>query len=200
MGQDPDELREAIEDTRRRMDDTVVALGRRIDVRSRVRERVRSIDWPRLVPYAAGAVATIGGAVTTIVVFRMRASAPPERLAVPVKRLPSPARDVTLPWARGADRMLARTGEAIGEAVAERRDRALQTMSREIARALAEEQERRNPWWVRMARDTGGAAATTAATMMVRRMLSSRAQQGQPQQQRPAGPESMERVRSFAGG
>ncbi|MEA2671367.1 MAG: hypothetical protein QOG45_1587, partial [Chloroflexota bacterium] len=70
MGEDPDELREAIEETRRRMDETVVALGQKVDVKAQarakvteVRERVTSIGWRRWVPYAAGAAAVAGGAV-----------------------------------------------------------------------------------------------------------------------------------------
>jgi len=75
-----------------------------------------------------------------------------------------PAIDAFDPAAR---ELLARTAESISE----RRQRALQAMSREIAKALAEEQDRRNRWYLRVARDAGGAAATTAATLMVRRLL-----------------------------
>ena len=57
MGQDPDELREAIEGTRRRMDETVLALEQKIDIRSRVRNRIRRLEWRRTVPYAVGVVA-----------------------------------------------------------------------------------------------------------------------------------------------
>jgi len=167
MGQDPDELREAIEGTRRRMDETVLALEQKIDIRSRVRNRIRRLEWRRTVPYAVGAVAVTGGVVTGVVALKVRAGAPAARLASPVRRLPSPARDRALPVARGADRLLARTAESISE----RRQRALQAMSREIAKALAEEQDRRNRWYLRVARDAGGAAATTAATLMVRRLL-----------------------------
>ena len=176
MGQDPDELREAIEGTRRRMDDTVLALEQKIDIRSRVRDRVRRVEWRRMIPYAVGAVAVAGGMVTGAVVLKVRDGAPAERLASPVKRLPSPARDRALPLARGADRLLARTADGL----AERRQRALQAASREIAKALAEEQDRRNRWWLRIARDAGGAAATTAATMTVRRMLAGPPQSPQP--------------------
>lgn len=167
MGQDPDELREAIEGTRRRMDETVLALEQKIDIRSRVRDRVRRIEWQRMIPYAVGAVAVTGGLVAGAVVLKVRAGAPAERLAAPVKRLPGPARDRAMPLARGADRLLARTAGGL----IEQRQRALQAASREIAKALAEEQDRRNRWWLRAARDAGGAAATTAATMAVRRML-----------------------------
>ena len=45
-------------------------------------------------------------------------------------------------------------------------------MSREIARSLAEEQDKRNPLWLRIARDASTAAATTGATLLVRRLLS----------------------------
>ena len=112
-------------------------------------------------------MAVTGGVVTGVVALKVRAGAPAARLASPVRRLPSPARDRALPVARGADRLLARTAESISE----RRQRALQAMSREIAKALAEEQDRRNRWYLRVARDAGGAAATTAATLMVRRLL-----------------------------
>jgi gas vesicle protein len=40
MGQDPDEIREEIEDTRARMGDTVGAIGYKTDVKTRARERV----------------------------------------------------------------------------------------------------------------------------------------------------------------
>jgi Protein of unknown function (DUF3618) len=179
MGEDPDQLRAAIEDTRRRMDRTVVALEEKLDVRSRARERITEIrgrvagmDWRRWVPVAAGAAAVAGGAVAAVVVVRLRRGQPPERLAVPARRLPKPAQDVVLPAARRADRLLAQTAEGIGE----RRQRAVQALSREIARALAEEQEGRNPLWLRIVRDAGTAAATTAATLTVRRLLSTPAQ------------------------
>jgi Protein of unknown function (DUF3618) len=175
MGEDPDQLREAIEDTRRRMDRTVVALGEKMDVRSRARERVAelrgrvsSVDWRRWLPVAAGAAAVTGGAVAAVVVVRRRSGGPPERLALPARKLPKQAQEVVLPAAKRADRMLARTAEGIGE----RRQRAVQAMSREIARALADEQGKRNPLWLRIARDAGTAAATTAATLTVRRLLS----------------------------
>jgi hypothetical protein len=167
MGQDPDELREAIEDTRRRMNDTVLELERRIDVRSRVREGLRRLDLRRATPYIAGAAAVTGGVVTAVMMLRVRAGGPAERLAVPVRRLPAPARDRALPLARSADRLLARTSDEL----AERRRRAVTSVSREIAKAIVEEQERRNPWWGRIARDAGGAAATTGATLLVRRMF-----------------------------
>src|SRR5580704_6718007 len=106
MGDDPDELREAIEETRRRMDETVVALGPMVDVKAQararvaeVRERVTSLGWRRWVPYAAGAVAVAGGAVAAVVVLKARAGRPPERLAVPARRLPKAAQDVVLPVA-----------------------------------------------------------------------------------------------------
>jgi Protein of unknown function (DUF3618) len=179
MGEDPDQLRAAIDDTRRRMDRTVVALGERLDVRSRARERVEEIrgrvagmDWRRWLPVAAGAAAVVGGAVAAVMVVRRRGGRPPERLSVPARRLPKPAQEVVLPAARRADRMLAQTAGEIGE----RRQRAVQAMSREIARALAEEQGRRNPLWLRVVRDAGTAAATTAATLTVRRLLSTPAQ------------------------
>jgi hypothetical protein len=197
MGQDPDELREAIEDTRRRMDDTVLALERKIDIRTRVRERVRSLDVRRAIPYIAAAVALTGGVVTAVVVLRVRGDAPPERLAVPVKRLPAPAKDRALPLARSADRLLARTADEIEE----RRRRAVASVSREIAEALAEEQDRRNPWWVRIARDAGGAAATTGATLMVRRMLTPGPRPATRQENEPwvTRTGSLERSRSSAG-
>jgi Protein of unknown function (DUF3618) len=179
MGQDPDELREAIEETRRRMDETVVALGHKVDVRSRARERVQEVrsrvsglSWRRWLPVAAGGTALAGGAVVTVVVLRARGGGPPERLAAPARRLPKPAKDVVLPAARRADRLLAQTAEGLSE----RRQRAVQAMSREIARALAEEQGARNPLWLRILRDAGTAAATTAATLLVRRLLSTPAQ------------------------
>lgn len=179
MGEDPDQLRAAIEDTRRRMDRTVVALEEKLDVRSRARERIEEVrrrvtgmDWRRWLPLAAGAAAVVGGAVAAVVVVRLRGGQPPERLAVPARRLPKPAQDVVLPAARRADRLLAQTAGEIGE----RRQRAVQAMSREIARALAGEQERRNPLWLRVVRDAGTAAATTAATLTVRRLLSTPAQ------------------------
>jgi hypothetical protein len=175
MGEDPDELREAIEETRRRMDETVVALGHKVDVRSRARERVAGVrerlsrlGWRRWVPYAAGAVVVTGGAVAGVVVLRARSAGPPERLAIPARRLPRSAREVALPVAQGADRLLARTGREL----VERRQRAVRATSREIARALAEEQEKRNPLWLRIARDASTAAATTGATLLVRRLLS----------------------------
>jgi hypothetical protein len=174
MGEDPDELREAIEETRRRMDETVVALGHKVDVRSRARERVAGVrerlsrlGWRRWVPYAAGAVAVTGGAVAGVV-LRARSAGPPERLAITARRLPRSAREVALPVAQGADRLLARTGQEL----VERRQRAVRATSREIARALAEEQEKRNPLWLRIARDASTAAATTGATLLVRRLLS----------------------------
>ena len=170
MGEDPDELREAIEETRRRMDETVVALGHKVDVRSRARERVAEVRRRvgRWVPYAVGAAVVTGGAVATAVVLRARSSGPPERLATPARRLPRTARDVALPLARRADRVLAQTGQELGE----KRQRAVRTMSREIARSLAEEQDKRNPLWLRIARDASTAAATTGATLLVRRLLS----------------------------
>jgi hypothetical protein len=168
-------LAAAIEETRRRMDETVVALGHKVDVRSRarervaeVRERVSRLGWRRWVRYAAGAAVVTGGAVATGVVLRGRSSGPPERLATPARRLPRSAREVALPLAQGADRLLARTGQELGE----KRQQAVRTMSREIAKALAEEQEKRNPLWLRIARDASTAAATTGATLLVRRLLS----------------------------
>jgi cell division septum initiation protein DivIVA len=176
MGEDPDELREAIEETRRRMDETVVALGQKVDVKSQarakvaeVRERVTSLGWRRWVPYAAGAAAVTGGAVAAVVMLKVRSARPPERLAVPARRLPKPAQEVVLPVARRADRLLAQTTHELGE----KRQRATQAMAREIARGLAEEQEKHNPLWRRILRDASTAAATTGATLLVRRALSS---------------------------
>ncbi len=126
------------------------------------------MDWRRLVPYATGAAALAGGAVTTVVVLKVRAGRPPERLAIPARRLPDPARSTVLPFARHADRLLARAAEGVDE----RRRQALQAVSREIATALADEQAKRNPTWIRILRDAGTSAATTAATLLVRRVLS----------------------------
>ena len=97
MGQDPDELREAIEGTRRRMDETVLALEQKIDIRSRVRNRIRRLEWRRTVPYAVGVVAVTGGVVTGVVALKVRAGAPAARLASPVRRLPRavPAKERT---------------------------------------------------------------------------------------------------------
>ncbi|HEY2702459.1 MAG TPA: DUF3618 domain-containing protein [Candidatus Dormibacteraeota bacterium] len=179
MGEDPDELREAIEETRRRMDETVVALGQKVDVKAQarakvaaVRERVTTGGWRRLVPYAAGAVAVTGGAVAAVVVLRSRSGRPPERLALPARRLPKPAQQVVLPVAVRADRLLAQTTQELGE----KRQRATQAMAREIARELAAQQEKHSPLWKRIVRDAGTAAATTGATLLVRRALSSPAQ------------------------
>jgi hypothetical protein len=179
MGQDPDEIREAIEDTRGRMDRTVVALGKKVDLRPRVKERVTelrtrvlSAGWRRWLPYAAGAVALTGGAVATGMMLRARTGGPPERLAPPARRLPKPAQDVVLPAARRADRWIEQTGKELGR----RRQRAVEVMSGEIARALAKEQQKRNPLWLRIGRDASTAAATTAATLLVRRLLSTPAQ------------------------
>jgi len=196
MGQDPDELREAIEDTRRRMDDTVLALERKIDIRTRVRERMRSMDIRHAIPYIVGAVAVTGGVITAVVMLRMRAGAPAERFAIPVKRLPPPAKDRALPLARSADRMLARAADQIDD----RRQKAVASASREIAKALAEEQDRRNPWWVRIARDAGGAAATTGATLMVRRALTPQPQQTTREENQPwvTRTGSLERSKSSA--
>jgi hypothetical protein len=175
MGEDPDQLREAIEETRRRMDDTVVALGHKVDVRSQarakvaeVRERVATLEWRRWIPYAAGAAVATGGAVTALIVVKARSGGPPQRLAGPARRLPEPARDRVLPVARRADRLIARTAGELGA----RRERMVRTAAREIARELAEQQERRNPIWARAGRDAATAAATTAATLLVRRALS----------------------------
>jgi hypothetical protein len=178
------------------MDDTVLALERKIDVRARLREGVRGLDLRRAIPYIVGAVVVTGGVVTAVVMIRVRAGAPAERLAIPVKRLPAPAKDRALPLARSADRLLARTAEEIDE----RRRSAMASVSREIAKALAEEQDRRNPWWVRIARDTAGAAATTGATMMVRRMLSTKPQPSTREEIQPwvTRTESLERSKSSA--
>lgn len=188
MGQEPAELREAIEETRRQMDDTVVALGYKVDVPSRAKERIGEVrarvvrmDWRRLVPYAAGAAAVAGGAVTAVVALKVRASRPPERLAIPARRLPEPARNRVLPLARRADRLLARTVDEVDG----RRRHAVQAVSREIASALADEQAKRNPAWLGIVRDVGTSAATTAATLLVRRALSA-PKEPRPQ---PAAPE-----------
>ncbi len=176
MGEDPDELREAIEETRRRMDETVLALGQKVDLKAQararvaeVRERVSQVGWRRLVPVAAGAVALTGGAVAAVVALKARSARPAERLALPAKRLPRAAQDVVLPVAVRADRLLAHTTHELGE----RRQRAMQAMAREIARELAEQQEKHSPLWKRIVRDAGTAAATTGATLLVRRALSS---------------------------
>jgi hypothetical protein len=50
----------------------------------------------------------------------------------------------------------------------------MRSVSDEIARALAEEKARRNPFWRRITKDVLTAAATTAATAAVRRALSGR--------------------------
>ncbi|MDB5114478.1 MAG: hypothetical protein JWL78_1548, partial [Chloroflexi bacterium] len=122
MGDDPDELREAIEETRRRMDETVVALGQKVDVKAQarakvdeVRERVTSIGWRRWVPFAAGAAAVAGGAVAAVVMLKARSARPPERLAVPARRLPKSAQGMVLPVAHRADRLLAQTTHELGE-------------------------------------------------------------------------------------
>ncbi len=179
MGEDPDDLREAIEETRRRMDETVLALGQKVDVKAQararvaeVRERVSAVGWKRLVPYAAGALAVTGGAVAAVVALKSRSARPPERLALPARRLPKRAKDVVMPVAVQADRLLAQTAHGLGE----QRQRAMQSMAREIARELAAQQEEHNPLWKRIVRDAGTAAATTGATLLVRRALSSPAQ------------------------
>lgn len=191
MGQDPVAIREAIEETRSRMGDTVAAIGYRTDVKSRARENVaemtgrarESFDTlgqralTRLrerrvqIALAASVVLVTAGTAGGVLTGRYVAERRRERLAVPARRLPTALRQVALPAARNADRWLAGTARSLQDGIQARRDRVVSGVSDEIARALADEQERRNPFWRNAARNAASAAATTAATMAVRRAM-----------------------------
>jgi hypothetical protein len=170
-------LRREIESTRARMGGTVDALRQKADVRSRVGSSLASLkhqvtEGPRrhrLQAAAAGVVVLTASAVTGAVLGRRALAERRNRhLAGPAGRLPGRLRDVALPVARRADRAL--TGAAVR--LQEGRQQAVRSISDEIARALAEEEARRNPFWRRVTRDVVTAAATTAATAAARRAFS----------------------------
>ena len=189
MGQDPVAIREEIEETRSRLGDTVEALGYKTDVKSRAQDTVVELRHKAQTSFAtlglgartqlgerrvqiglaAGAVTLAAGTVGAILAGRSLEERRRDRLARPARKLPAALRQVAVPSARSADRWLAGTTESLQKTLEEKRNGALRAISEEIARALAEEQRRRNPFWRKAARDAASAAATTGATLAVRR-------------------------------
>ena len=176
------------------MGETVEALAQKTDVASRGREAVARVrgtaratltdvrdrlgERPLQVRLAMAttiiAAAGLGGAGGMRGLRERRRS----RLTRPARKLPEPIRDLAMPAAQRSDRwmteiagLLRTARRTAGDAIDERRRRAMQEMSEQIARSLAEEQQRRNPLWLRIPRDAATSAATTAATLAVRRAL-----------------------------
>ena len=118
---------------------------------------------------AAGAATVAAGTVGAMVAGRSHAERRRDHLAKPARKLPGRVRQVAVPSAKSVDRWLAGTTESLQKTVQEKRTGALRALSEEIARALAEEQQHRNPFWRKAARDAASAAATTGATLAVRR-------------------------------
>lgn len=198
MAQEPATIREDIEQTRQRMDETIDALAYKADVKARLHDSVdgarsvvtgtaddlgaratgripggervpaRVAGWILLgggVVVAAGtAGAVVAGCVAAVRALRR----PPDRFAVPVNGMPRPLRRRLLGPARKADRLLADAQETAGR----RRDEAVSAFAEQIARAMVEEQERRNSLPRRVVREMVPAAATSAATLAVRRAFS----------------------------
>jgi hypothetical protein len=191
MGEDPVAIREAIEETRSRMGDTVAAIGYKTDVKSRAREnaveltsraqtsittlgqKLRTrLGEPRVMAGMAAAIGLgVAGAAGAALAGRSLAERRRDRLAKPARKLPVTIRHMALPAARRADRWLDDTTSTLQHTFQERRDGVVHAISEEIARALAAEQQRRNPFWRKAARDAASAAATTTATLTVRRAL-----------------------------
>ena len=196
MGQDPVAIREEIEETRSRLGGTVEALGYKTDVKSRAQETVVELKHKAQTSFAtlglraraqlverrvqiwlvAGAATVAAGTVGAMVAGRSHAERRRDHLAKPARKLPGRVRQVAVPSARSVDRWLAgtteslqKTTESLQKTVQEKRTGALRALSEEIARALAEEQQHRNPFWRKAARDAASAAATTGATLAVRR-------------------------------
>ena len=189
MGQDPVAIREAIEETRLRLGDTVEALSYKTDIKSRAQEtavelkhkaqtsavtlgqtvRARLRERRVQIGLALAGSTAVAAAVGVVCGGRALAERRGDRLARPARKLPEGARRAVLPAAKTADRWLADTTKDLRHTFQERRTGAVRGISEEIARALAEEQQRRNPFWRKAARDAASAAATTAATLAVRR-------------------------------
>ena len=189
MGQDPVAIREAIEETRSRLGDTVEALSYKTDIKSRTREtavelkreaqtsvatlgqtaRARLGERRMQIWLASAGAAAVATTVGIVFGGRSLAERRRDRLARPARKLPREARQVVLPAAKSADRWLANTTNSVRDTFQEKREGAVRGISEEIARALAEEQQRRNPFWRKAARDAASAAATTAVTLAVRR-------------------------------
>jgi Protein of unknown function (DUF3618) len=172
-------LRAEIAGTRARLGSTIDALRQKADVRTRAGGAVAAARYEltegprrhRLQAAAAGGVVLAASAVTGAVLGRRAlAERRIRRLAGPAAKLPGPFREVALPAARQADRALAEAASRVQRG----RHQAMRSVSDEIARALAEEKARRNPFWRRITKDVLTAAATTAATAAVRRALSGR--------------------------
>lgn len=190
MGEDPLAIRQEIEDTRVRMGETVEALAYKTDVRSRAQDAVVQLrgraaasadatrrrlgDRATLIAAAATVAAALTAGIATVLMGRSIAERRHEHLARPAKRLPEQLRRVAVPAARQVDHALVGAVDSLqgaADSLQQTRQRALRSVSDEIARALADEQERRNPFWRRVTRDAGSAAATTAATLVVRRAV-----------------------------
>jgi hypothetical protein len=173
------------------MGDTVAAIGYKTDVKSRARENVveltsraqtsistlgqRVRTWLREPRVMAGMATASGlvvaGTAGAALAGRSLAERRRDRLAKPARKLPVTVRHMALPAARRADRWLDDTTSSLRHTFQERRDGVVHAVSEEIARAFADEQQRRNPFWRKVARDAVSAAATTAATLTVRRAL-----------------------------
>ena len=183
MGDEPLAIRQEVERTRSRMGDTVAALAYRTDVRSRTHDAISHLkdtagmsviasrrqlgERGTVMAAAAAAVVILTAGVTVVLTRRSLAERRGDRLVRPARRLPPSLARLAIPAAQHVDSAVAGAGEALQST----RQRALRRMSDEIARSLAEEQQRRNPFWRRAARDAVSAAATTAATLAVRRVV-----------------------------